>query len=127
MKYTSLILILVVFLCRVGLGYDVYQSDALPKITNCHTDHHDEFPTTEAEANSYKSKETAEHNTCVCEYALPNAPHGHNLNLREFISYSVSLSLPTLENKNFPSVSSNLGIKNHHPPDLFIANSSLLL
>ena len=127
MKYTSLILILIVVLCRIGLGENVYHSDTLPDITNSRTNHHDEISGSEAEANSYKSKETAEHNTCMCEYALPNAPHGHDLNPKELISYSVVFNLPTLESKNFPSVPLNLGIKDHHPPDLFIANSSLLL
>ena len=127
MKYTSLILILIVVLCRIGLGEDVYHSDTLPDITNSHTNHHDEISGSEAEANSYKSKETAEHNICMCEYALPNAPHGHDLNLREFISYSVALNLPTLEINSVPSFALNIKIKERYPPDLFLANSSFLL
>ena len=127
MKYTSLILILIVVLCRIGLGEDVYHSDTLPDITNSHTNHHDEISGSEAEANSYKSKETAVHNTCMCEYALPNAPHGHDLNLREFISYSVALNLPTLEINSVPSFALNIKIKGRNPPDLFLANSSFLL
>src|SRR3972149_7544336 len=127
MKYSVLILILVVILCRIGLGYDVYQSDALPQITSCHTDHHHEISSNDAEANFYKSKETAEHNTCMCEYALPNAPHGHDINLRDIIAYSVAVNIPTLEINSVPSFALSLKIREHHPPDLFLANSSLLL
>ena len=127
MKYTSLILILIVVLCRIGLGEDVYHSDTLPDITKSHTPHHDEISNNDAEANSYKSKETAEHNTCMCEYALPNAPHGHDLNPKELISYSVVFNLPTLEINGVPSFALSLKIRAHHPPDLFLANSSLLL
>lgn len=127
MKFTSFFLILIVVICRIGLGEDVYHSDTLPDITNSHTNHHDEISGTEAEANSYKSKETAEHNTCMCEYALPNAPLGHDINLRDIIAYSVAVNIPTLEINSVPSFALNIKIKERHPPDLFLANSSLLL
>lgn len=120
-------MILIVVICRIGLGEDVYHSDTLPDITNSHTNHHDEISGTEAEANSYKSKETAEHNTCMCEYALPNAPLGHDINLRDIIAYSVAVNIPTLEINSVPSFALNIKIKERHPPDLFLANSSLLL
>lgn len=126
MKYSVLILILVVILCRIGFGGDVYHSDTLTNITNSHTNHHDEFPGTEAIANSYKNSETTEHK-CMCEHALPNAPLGHDINLRDIIAYSVAVNIPTLEINSVPSFTLSLKIREHHPPDLFLANSSFLL
>src|SRR3970282_2701616 len=127
MKYASLFLVLVVILCRIGLDEDVYHSDSLSNITNSHANHQDEISGTEAIVNSYKNTESAEHKMCMCEHALPNAPHGHDINLRDIIAYSVAVNIPTLEINSVPSFALSLKIREHHPPDLFLANSSLLL
>ena len=127
MKYSVLILILVVILCRIGLDEDVYHSDTLSNITNSHINHQDGISGTEAIVNSYKNTESAEHKMCMCEHALPNAPHGHDINLRDIIAYSVAVNIPTLEINSVPSFALNLKIKERHPPDLFLANSSFLL
>src|SRR5574341_2092670 len=123
MKYTSFFLVLVVILCRIGLDVDVYHSDTLSNITNSHTNYRDEISGTEAIANSYKNTEATEHK-CMCEHALPNAPQGHDLNLRDIILYSVAVDIPTLEINSVPSFALSLKIREHHPPDLFLANSS---
>ncbi len=127
MKYTSFFLVLVVILCRIGLDEDVYHSDTLSNITNSHINHQDEISCTEAIVNSYKYTESAEHNTCMCEHALPNAPLGHDINLRDIIAYSVAVNMSTLEINSVPSFALSLKIKERNPPDLFLANSSFLL
>jgi len=127
MKYASLFLVLVVILCRIGLDVDVYHSDTLSNITNSRTNHQDEISGTKSIANYYINTESANHKVCMCEHALPNAPLGHDINLRDIIAYSVAVNIPTLEINSVPSFALSLKIREHHPPDLFLANSSLLL
>jgi len=127
MKYASLFLVLVVILCRIGFGEDDHHSYNLPNITNSDTNHQDEIYGTDTIANSYKNTESTEHKMCMCEHALPNAPLGHDINLRDIIAYSVAVNIPTLEINSVPSFALSLKIREHHPPDLFLANSSLLL
>lgn len=63
----------------------------------------------------------------MCQDALPNAPLGHDFDLRQIILCSLVVDIPTSEINDVPSFPFSLEIKEHHPPELFLSNSSFLL
>lgn len=128
MKYLSLLLVISVVLCYTGLGATVCHSyDVMPNMANCHTNHKNEFSDAKTIANSYKNTDTTNHERSMCQDALPtNAPHGYII--KNIISYSLAIDVPTLEVDNISSFPLNLTLKTkYRPPDLFLANSSFLL
>ena len=63
----------------------------------------------------------------MCQDALPNAPQGYDLNQSDIILSSLTIYMPILEINKVPAFAFSLNIKEHHPPELFLSNSSFLL
>lgn len=64
----------------------------------------------------------------MCHYALPNAPHGHDFNLKSILSHSVVVNTPNLEINNVYKLNFSFeNKKEYRPPDLFLLNSTFLI
>ena len=63
----------------------------------------------------------------MCQDALPNAPQGFDLNQSDIILSLLTVNMPILEINKIPAFTFSLNIKEHHPPELFLSNSSFLL
>jgi hypothetical protein len=128
MKLISLFLVLNVILCYTGLDVGVSYSSTLPNITNCHKNQRDEISSSESIKNSYKNNDATQHGMFKCCYeALPNAPHGHDFDLKQIVLHSLAVNITTLDSNKLFSFLLSPRIKEHHPPDLFLVNSSFLL
>ena len=127
MKFISFLLILSIILCYTGLGMGVSHSSTHTNITNCHKNQHDEISGAELIANSYENDATHHKMFKCCYEALTNAPLSHDFDLRRIILCQVAVNMPTLEINDVPGFPFSLEIKEHHPPELFLSNSSFLL
>lgn len=127
MKYVSFILIVSIILCYTGVGMDVSHAGTLPNVTKCHKTQHDEISGTDTIANYYENDATHHKMFKCCSDALPNAPQGHDFDLANLLLCSLAINLPTSEINDVPSFLFSLEIKEHHPPELFLSNSSFLL
>lgn len=124
----SFFLVLSVTLCYTGLGANVSHYSTLLNMTNCHKNQHDEISGTDTITNSYENIDATHHKMFkCCSDALPNAPQGHDFDLKEILLHSLAVNITTLESNKLFSFLLSLRIKEHHPPDLFLVNSSLLL
>ena len=127
MKYLSFLLVLTTFLCYTGICADVCYSNNASEIntnTGCHGDKKQD---TSNSANSYRNSNHIKHNIYMCQDALPNAPVSHDFDLANLLLCSLAINLPTSEINDVPSFLFSLEIKEHHPPELFLSNSSFLL
>ncbi len=131
MKYFSFYLTLNIILCYTGLGASVCYSriGAVPNmnIENCRTSQPSNNSGVKAEASSYRITDATNQKMCTCYEVLLNASQSQEFNLKDIILYSVAVNTPTLEPNKVSSFYSSLRIKEYHPPDLFLSNSSLLL
>lgn len=127
MKFMSILLILSIILCYTGVGMDVSHAGTLANVTNCHKNQHDEISGTETIANSYENDATHHKMFKCCSDALPNATQGLDFGLKEIVVCPSLVNVPTLDVNKLNSFLLSLRIKEHHPPDLFLVNSSLLL
>jgi hypothetical protein len=91
---------------------------------NCHASQPNKISGAKTEANS-RVTDTRNHRMSICYEALLNASPSHDFN-KTIILYSAATNIPTLEINRVSGFSSSF-IKEHHPPDLFLSNSSLLL
>ncbi len=125
MKYFSFYLILSVFLCYTGLGASVCysSSSAVSNMKNCHASQPNKISDAKTEANP-RVTDIREHRTSMCYEALLNASQSHDFN--KTILYSAAINISNLLVFRISNFHSNF-IKEHHPPDLFLSNSSLLL
>ncbi len=126
MKYLNFLLALTTFLCYTGICANVsYSKNTGRKThTSCHGTIKQE---TSNSANSYKNSNDTKHKIHMCQEALQNAPNSIDLNLKDTILASLAVYLPTLEINKVPAFVFSLNIKEHHPPELFLTNSSFLL
>jgi hypothetical protein len=128
MKYFSFYLILNIFLCYTGLGASVcYSSNsAVPNMNmkNCHASQPNKISGAKTEANS-RVTDTRNHRMSICYEALLNASQSHDFN-KTIILYSAAINISNLLVFRISNLHSGF-IKEHHPPDLFLSNSSLLL
>lgn len=131
MKYLSLLLVLNIIFCYTGLSASVCHSLSTPKTMNagCHTTQDDEgIATKTTKENSYKNSDSTKHTMLMCHYALPNAPHGNDLTLKNILLDSVVINVPNLEINRVSSSNLSFEIsKEYRPPDLFLLNSSFLI
>src|SRR5581483_6440727 len=125
MKYFSFYLILSVFLCYTGLGASVCYSgsSAVSNMKNCHASQPNKISDDKTEANS-RVTDTRNHRMSICYETLLNASQNQGFN--KTILYSAAINIPSLLVFRISNFHSNF-IKEHHPPDLFLSNSSLLL
>ena len=63
----------------------------------------------------------------MCQVTLPNAPQGYDLNQSDIILSSLAVCIPTFEINKVHAFAFSINIKEHHPPELFLSNSSFLL
>ncbi len=127
MKYLSFILALTTFLCYTGICADVCYSNNTREIitnTSCHGTKKQDTYNPE---NFYQNSNHMRHNIYMCQDALPNAPQGYDLNQRHIILSLLAVYVPILEINKVPALAFSLDIKEHHPPELFLSNSSFLL
>ncbi len=126
MKCINLLLVLATFLCYSGICGGISYSYNAMGVTNtgCHGTQKKANPDS---TNSYKSSDKVNHNIHMCQEALISAPTNFDLNIKEIILDSVAVIFPIMEINGVPSFTLSLNIKEHHPPDLFLVKSSLLL
>ena len=131
MKSLSLLLVLNIIFCYTGLSANVCRSSVTQKTMNtgCHTTHEDDsIDGTTVKENSYNNKDATKEAMFMCHDALPNAPHGNDLNLKNILLYSVVINIPNPEiNRVSSSYLSFETNKEYRPPDLFLLNSSFLI
>ncbi len=131
MKALSLLIVLNIILCYTGISASVCHSPSTPNTMNagCHTTQEDDgIVTKTAKENSYTNPGATKHTMSMCHDALPSAPHGQDINLKDILSFSVVVSIPNLEiNKASTSHLSFETNKEYRPPDLFLLNSSFLI
>jgi hypothetical protein len=128
MKNTSLFLILIVVLCRIGLGGDFCHSHILQTISEYPTNHQDEISISKGTTNSYSDNKASNHEICMCNDALPNALHDHQHDLKSVTLYLASVKLPNTAVNKVSSSHLQTAIKREYlPHQLFLANSSFLL
>ncbi len=128
MKNTSIFLILIIVLCRIGLGGDFCHSHNLQTVSDYHTNHQDEISISKGTTNSYRDNEASNHEICMCNDALPNALHDHHHDLKSVTLYLASVKLPnTAVNKVSSSLLQAAINREYQPHQLFLVNSSFLL
>lgn len=128
MKNTSLFLILIVVLCRIGLGENFNHSHNLQTVSEYLTNHQDEISITKGTTNSYRDNESSNHEICMCNDALPNVLHDHHHDLKGVTLYLASVKLPNTDvNKVSSSLLQSAIKREYQPHQLFLANSSFLL
>ncbi len=127
MKYLNFLLILTTFLCYTGICSDFANSHTQPNMKSCHSNKQDNLSGYKTIPYSYKNSDTIKYKIHMCQDALPNAPLSHDFDLTNLLLCSLAINLPTLEINDVPGFPFSLEIKEHHPPDLFLSNSSFLL
>jgi len=127
MKYLSFFLALTTFLCYTGICADVSYSNNTSEITTNTSCHGTKKQDTSSSAISYKNSNHISHKIDMCQVALPNAPQGYDLNQSHIILSSLAVYVPIIEINKATVLVFSFNIKEHHPPELFLSNSSFLL
>jgi len=127
MKYLSFFLALTTFLCYTGICADVSYSNNTSEITTNTSCHGTKKQDTSSSAISYKNSNHINHEIDMCQVVLPNAPQGYDLNQNHIILSSPAVYVPILEINKATVLVFSFNIKEHHPPELFLSNSSFLL
>ncbi|MGH7799858.1 MAG: hypothetical protein ACREOW_04405 [Thermodesulfobacteriota bacterium] len=127
MKYLSFFLALTTFLCYTGICADVCYSNNASEITTNAGCHGTKKQDTSNSAISYQSSNHINHKIYMCQDAIPNAPQGYDLNQSDIILSSPAVCMPTFEINKVHAFAFSINIKEHHPPELFLSNSSFLL
>jgi hypothetical protein len=127
MKYLSFFLALTTFLCYTGICADISYSNNTSEITTNTSCHGTKKQDTSSSAISYKNSNHINHKIDMCQVALPNAPQGYDLNQNHIIFSSPAVYVPILEINKTTVLVFSFNIKEHHPPELFLSNSSFLL
>ena len=127
MKYLSFFLALTTFLCYTGICADVCYSNNTSEITANAGCHGTKKQDTSNSAISYQNSNHINHKIYMCQDALPNAPFSHDFDLTNLLLCSLAINLPISEIYDVPGYPFSLEVKEHHPPELFLSNSSFLL
>ncbi len=131
MKYISLLLVLNLIFCYTGLSASVCHSGVTQNTASigCHTTSKDNNKDGKVvNENSYNNAETINQTVSMCHYALPNAPQGHDLNLKGILSLSVVVNTPNPEINNVYKLNFSFeNQKDYRLPDLFLLNSTFLI
>jgi hypothetical protein len=131
MKYLSFFLVLSVIFCYTGLGAGVCYSSSNGVVSdmnmkNCHASQPNKISGAKSVTGTYKITGIMDHKACVCYEVVLNAPNSHIV--KNIVLYPLAFDIPILQINRVPSFSLNLALKaQYRPPDLFLANSSLLL